>query len=68
MTAGGEKLLLNVEEAAALIGVSTGTVYHWIGEKRIPVVRLSRRCVRFRRADLEEWISQLTERPREVSQ
>ena len=66
MTAGDEKLLLNVEEAAALIGVSTGTLYHWIGERRVPIVRLSRRCVRFRRSDLEAWLSQRTEPAQEV--
>ena len=52
-----EKLLLNVNEAAELLGVGVGTLYHWVSEGRVPHVKLSARCLRFRRADLEKWIS-----------
>lgn len=49
--------LLNANAAAAMLNISTGTLYHWLSERRgIPVVRLSGRCVRFRRSDLEAWI------------
>ena len=51
-----EAKLLNVREAAAYLGLAHGTVYHLISEKRIPVIHLSRRCVRFRRADLDRWL------------
>ena len=50
--------LLDVREAAALLGISPFSLYHWISQKRgIPVVRLSSRCVRFRWSDLEAWIA-----------
>jgi prophage regulatory protein len=50
--------LMTIREAADFLRVSPLTLYHWINEGRgIPVVRLSSRCVRFRRSDLEEWIS-----------
>jgi excisionase family DNA binding protein len=51
--------LLNVTEAAALLGIAPGSLYHWLSEGRgIPVVRLSARCLRFRRTDLEAWITE----------
>ena len=48
--------LLTVREAAHFLGVAVGSLYHMISERRIPVVRISRRCVRFRRTDLEGWV------------
>jgi excisionase family DNA binding protein len=50
--------LLDVRAAAALLRISPFSLYHWISEKRgIPVIRLSSRCVRFRRSDLQAWIA-----------
>jgi excisionase family DNA binding protein len=51
------KLLLNTRELAALTGFSEGTLRHWVSEQKIPVVRLSARCVRFRLSDIEEWLA-----------
>ncbi len=51
------KLLLNTRELAALTGFSEGTLRHWVSEMRLPVVRLSARCVRFRLSDIEEWLA-----------
>lgn len=48
--------LLNVQEAADYLGLATGTVYHMISEGRLPVIRLSKRCVRFRLEDIEAWL------------
>jgi excisionase family DNA binding protein len=53
----GEKLL-TVEEVAEMLGLAPGSVYHMISERRIPVVRLSARCVRFRRSDIATWIAE----------
>jgi excisionase family DNA binding protein len=54
-----ENSLLDVREAAALLRIAPGTLYHWLSESRdVPVVRLGARCVRFRRSDLEQWISE----------
>jgi len=53
-----QKLLLTVREVAALTGFSEGTLRHWISEMRVPVVRISARCVRFRQADIENWLAE----------
>lgn len=62
-----DEKLLNVREAAALLNISTGTLYHWITESRgVPTVRFSKRCLRFRRLDLERWISQKLVAPQDI--
>jgi excisionase family DNA binding protein len=53
-----DKLLLDIKAVAALTGFSVGTLYHWVSQRRIPVVRISARCVRFRQSDIEEWIAE----------
>jgi excisionase family DNA binding protein len=53
------KELLNIEEVAELTGFSVGTLYHWVSEGRIPVLRFSPRCIRFRRSDIDAWFAQL---------
>jgi excisionase family DNA binding protein len=53
--------LLTIREAAELTGLAVGTLYHLASDKRIPVVRLSRRCIRFRLSKLEEWFDQMSE-------
>jgi excisionase family DNA binding protein len=52
-----ESALMDVNETAALLGISAGTAYHWVSEGRLPVIRFSARCVRFRRSDIEAWIA-----------
>lgn len=53
------KELLTIEEVAELTGFSVGTLYDWVSEARIPVLRFSARCIRFRRSDLDAWLEQL---------
>ena len=53
--------LLTINEVADLTGLAVGTLYHFVSQKRIPVVRLSRRCIRFRQSDLSDWIQTLTQ-------
>ena len=55
------KLLYTAKEVAQLTGLAEGTIYHFVSQKRIPVVRISARCIRFERRALEEWISSLAE-------
>lgn len=59
--------LLTINEVADFTGLTVGTLYHLVSEKRIPVVRLSRRCLRFKRSALLAWIEQLSEAPRSRS-
>ncbi len=56
-----EDRLLTVVEAARLLNLSPGTLYHLISQRRISVVRISSRCVRFRRQALIAWIESLTQ-------
>jgi excisionase family DNA binding protein len=60
--------LLTVAEAARYLNLSVGGLYHLISQRRIPVVRISSRCVRFRRAALQEWIESLSQRADEFSE
>jgi excisionase family DNA binding protein len=60
--------LLTVVEAAGYLNLSVGGLYHLISQHRIPVVRISSRCVRFSRAALQEWIESLSQRADEFSQ
>jgi excisionase family DNA binding protein len=53
--------LLTIKEVSALTGLAIGTLYHLVSQQRIPVVRLSKRCIRFRKSDLSDWIQTLTQ-------
>ena len=48
--------LLNVGEIAELLGLAKGTIYHLASEGRIPCVRLSARCLKFRLSEVVAWI------------
>ena len=52
-----EPLLLNLDQAAALLNLPPSTLRTWAWERRVPCVKLGRRRL-FRREDLERWISQ----------
>ncbi len=59
----GHQLLLTIEAVSELTGFPIGTLYHWVSQRRIPVVRFSPRCIRFRRSDIEAWIDKKVESP-----
>jgi predicted DNA-binding transcriptional regulator AlpA len=50
--------LLNVKELAELLGLAPASIYHMLD--RLPCVRLSRRCVRFRERDIEALLESLS--------
>lgn len=54
--------LLRIDEAAKLLGLSVGGLYHLVNQMRVPVVRISSRCIRFSRRALLEWIENLTQK------
>ena len=62
----GDKLLLTATEVGQLIGCTREMVYCLVNEAKIPkaVVRLSERFVRWRRKELEAWISAGAPSPR----
>lgn len=49
------KITLDVKEVAALIGVSTGSVYAMVREGQIPTVRIRNRVL-FHRDVIESWL------------
>jgi excisionase family DNA binding protein len=49
--------LWNVTETAQFLGVASGSLYRMVSEHRVPCIHLSKRCLRFRRSDLEAWIA-----------
>jgi excisionase family DNA binding protein len=55
--------LLNVGEVAEVLRVSVHTLYAWVGEDRIPVVKLGRRLL-FDPAELSRWLSECSRRER----
>jgi excisionase family DNA binding protein len=54
----GNDRLLTIREVSQLTRLAVGTLYRFSAEHRIPVVHLSRRCIRFRLSDLQRWIQQ----------
>jgi len=55
----GNERLLKIDEVSRLTGLTIGTLRHYCSENRIPVVRLSKRCVRFRLSALLRWFDEL---------
>jgi excisionase family DNA binding protein len=51
--------LLTVRELAERLRVTPTCVYRWLAENRLPVVRFSSRCLRFRESDIEKMLEQL---------
>jgi excisionase family DNA binding protein len=54
--------LLTIREVATLTGLQVSSLYHVVSQGRIPVVRLSKRCIRFRYSDLLKWIETHTQK------
>jgi excisionase family DNA binding protein len=55
-----EDRLLTAVEAAQLLNLkNVGTIYQMVSAKRIPVIKLSARCIRFRRKALLEWVESM---------
>lgn len=51
--------LLRVEDIAEITGLSVETLAQWRSQRKgIPFVKLSRNCVRYRQADLDEWLNE----------
>jgi predicted DNA-binding transcriptional regulator AlpA len=50
-----DRILLREREAAALLAISARSLWGLRARGEIPVVRISKHCVRYRVADLEAW-------------
>ena len=55
-TASQGRPLISVHEAAAYLKIAVWTLRHWVGQRKIPFVKLGR-LVRFRQADLDAYVS-----------
>lgn len=51
--------LLTIRALAERLNIAEGTAYHWLSQGRLPCVRFSSRCVRFRESDVEKMLEQL---------
>ena len=49
--------LLDVTAAAALLSVKPSTMYQWAYQRRIPVVKLLGRALRFRLSEIQRLIA-----------
>lgn len=51
--------LLKVEQVAEMLGVKVNTIYNWTmkSKSKIPCVKAGG-CLRFRRTDIEKWLSE----------
>ena len=56
-----EDRLWTIIEAARFLNLSPQSLYHFISQQRVPVVRISSRCVRFSRRALLEWVESLSQ-------
>jgi excisionase family DNA binding protein len=54
--------LLDVHDAAAMLGLSPKTLYEWAYERRLPIVKLFGRALRFRLSVIQKLIKD-AERP-----
>lgn len=63
MTELGNENALNERQAARYLGVSSGTLRLWRSQGRSPVYFRAGKLIRFRRADLNEWIEQRLSTP-----
>ena len=53
-----EDKLLDVREAAQFLGVQIGSLYHMVSQRRVPCIRLSKRCLGFRLSDLQRLVDE----------
>jgi excisionase family DNA binding protein len=50
--------LVTAREFADLLGVSPETVLRWTRRGELPAIRLPGRAIRYREAEIEEWLEQ----------
>lgn len=52
--------LMTRADVAEAFGVTTKAVDKWIQDKRIPFIRISRKCVRFSPIDVQRFLDERT--------
>ena len=64
MAVSSDDELLNVAEAAKLLGISPWTMRHWVSDGKIEFVKYGHGLVRFKRSTLDAFIASSTIRAR----
>lgn len=59
--------LVGVDEVAKFLDVSKWTIYQWVHQERIPVVKLSN-LIRFDLTEIEKWVKQKTRTVRQTKE
>lgn len=54
--------LWDIEEFAKYVGIAVGSAYHLVSQGRVPVVKISQRCIRFRPSEIAAWVESKTQR------
>ncbi len=49
--------LVGKDELAERLAISPRTIEKWVGQRRIPFVRIGGRCVRFDLAEIDSWLA-----------
>ena len=49
--------VMNIRQASQYLGVSTDTLYKYVGEQKIPAFKLGNRW-RFKKSKLDEWMEE----------
>jgi predicted DNA-binding transcriptional regulator AlpA len=52
--------LWTVQECADFLRLQSGSLYHLVSAQRIPVIRISARCIRFDPDTIKAWVAQKT--------
>jgi len=63
-----EDKLLTLRELCTMLHMKPAGVYGLVHYRKIPVVKLSSRCLRFRLSDIQSWIAAKTVQPMQQPQ
>lgn len=53
-----EQNLMTYQQLSDFLNVKVSTLYAWVSQDRIPVVRFSGRMVRFDRTEIDPWLEE----------
>lgn len=56
-------MLLTKQQVMEVLGIKESTLYTWVHHKKIPYIKLGKRCLRFRESDILEWITEKAVHP-----
>jgi excisionase family DNA binding protein len=55
--------LLTKKDVLEMLGIKESTLYTWVHHKKIPYIKLGKRCLRFKESLILEWIADREVRP-----